>query len=172
MYMLHGVLIGCHPKYGIISRGYDFQCVRWWCPDLGDFNASSGADHDTWPSCIGQFSVGKMIENGQRLLELCTYHDLCIANSYFRTKPQHKDSWRHPRSKHWHQYTIFTPRPWRTKREGWVADLPQICASVRKLWRNIIVTSRSFGVTSLFRRLPYDALFKKTRLGYKFWQRE
>ena len=49
---------------------------------LGDFNARVGADHDTWPSCLGQFGVGKMNENGQRLLELCTYHDLCIANSY------------------------------------------------------------------------------------------
>ena len=67
---------------------------------LGDFNARVGADHDTWPSCLVQFGVGNMNENGQPLLELCTYHDLCIANSYFRTKPQHKVSWRHPRSKH------------------------------------------------------------------------
>ena len=63
---------------------------------LGDFNARVGADHDTWPSCLVQFGVGKMNENGQRLLELCTYHDLCIANSYFRRKPQPKVSWRHP----------------------------------------------------------------------------
>ena len=54
---------------------------------LGDFNARVGAFHDTWPSCLGQFGVGKMNENVQRLLELCTYHDLCIANSYFLTKP-------------------------------------------------------------------------------------
>ena len=39
---------------------------------LGDFNARVGADHYTWPSCIGQFGVGKMNENGQRLLKLCT----------------------------------------------------------------------------------------------------
>ena len=74
---------------------------------LGDFNATVGADHDMWPSCLGQFGVGKMNENGQRLLELCTYHGLCIANSYFRTKPQHKVSWRHPRSKHWHQLDLI-----------------------------------------------------------------
>ena len=43
---------------------------------LGDFNARVGADHDSWPSCLGQFGVGKMNENGQRLLELSTYHDL------------------------------------------------------------------------------------------------
>ena len=75
---------------------------------LGDFDARVGADHGTWPSCIGQFGVGKMNENGQRLLELCTYHDLCIAN--FRTKPQHKVSWRHPRSKHWHQLDLIILR--------------------------------------------------------------
>ena len=32
---------------------------------------------------------------------------LCIASSYFRTKPQHKVSWRHPRSKHWHQLDLI-----------------------------------------------------------------
>ena len=77
---------------------------------LGDFNARVGADHDTWPSCIGQLGVGKMNENVQRLLELYTYHDLCIAKSYFRTKPQHKVSWRHRRSKHWHQLDLIILR--------------------------------------------------------------
>ena len=40
---------------------------------LGDFNARVGADHESWPSCLGQFGIGKINENGQRLLELCTY---------------------------------------------------------------------------------------------------
>ena len=77
---------------------------------LGDFNARLGADRDSWPSCLGQFGVGRMNENGQRLLELCTYHNLCIANSFFKTKPQHKVSWRHPRSKHWHQLDLILIR--------------------------------------------------------------
>ncbi|KAL8592312.1 hypothetical protein ACOMHN_036946 [Nucella lapillus] len=53
--------------------------------------------------CLGHFGVDKINENGQGLLELCSYHGLCVTNSYFHTKPQHKVSWRHPRSKHWHQ---------------------------------------------------------------------
>ena len=72
-------------------------------------SVSAGVDHDSWPSCLGQFGVGKMNENGQRLLELCTFHGLCITN-FSRTKPQHKVSWRHPRSKHWHQLDLILVR--------------------------------------------------------------
>ena len=77
---------------------------------LGDFNARVGADQRSWPSCLGEFGIGKMNDNGQRLLELCAYHNLCIANSFFKTKPQHKVSWRHPRSKHWHQLDLILVR--------------------------------------------------------------
>ena len=56
---------------------------------LWDFNARVGADHDLWPTCLGQLGVGKVNENGQQLLELCTFHDLSITNSFFLTKPQH-----------------------------------------------------------------------------------
>ena len=32
---------------------------------LCDFNARVGADYDSWSSCLSQFGVGKMNENGQ-----------------------------------------------------------------------------------------------------------
>ena len=69
-----------------------------------------GADITSWPSCLGHFGVGKMNDNGQRLLELCSFHELCVTNSFFRTKPQHKFSWQHPRSKHWHQLDLILVR--------------------------------------------------------------
>lgn len=74
----------------------------------GRFQRQSGCD--SWPSCLGQYGVGMLNENGQRLLELCTYHGLCVTNSFFKTKPQHKVSWRHPRSKHWHQLHLIIVR--------------------------------------------------------------
>uniref|UniRef100_A0A2C9KWR2 Endonuclease/exonuclease/phosphatase domain-containing protein n=1 Tax=Biomphalaria glabrata TaxID=6526 RepID=A0A2C9KWR2_BIOGL len=77
---------------------------------LGDFNARVGSDHTTWPDCLGLFGIGKMNENGQRLLEFCTFYKLCITNTYFRTKPQHCASWRHPRSGQWHQLDMILTR--------------------------------------------------------------
>ena len=77
---------------------------------LGDFNARVGADHNSWPTCLGQFGTGRMNENGQRLLELCCHHSRCITNTFFATKPQHRVSWRHPRSKHWHQLDLILTR--------------------------------------------------------------
>lgn len=53
---------------------------------LEDFNARVGAEHNSWPLRLGKFGVGKMNENDQRLLELCTFYNLCITYSYFKTK--------------------------------------------------------------------------------------
>ncbi len=56
---------------------------------LGDFNAQIEANHNSWPHCIAHFGLSKLNENGQRLLELCSHHDLCISNMFFSTKPCH-----------------------------------------------------------------------------------
>ena len=46
----------------------------------------------------------------QRLLKLCAFHNLCITNSYFKTKRQHKVFWRHWHSRHWHQLDLILVR--------------------------------------------------------------
>ena len=51
-----------------------------------------------------------MNENGQRLLELCCHHGLCITNSYFKCNELHKVSLRHPRSCHCHQLDLVITR--------------------------------------------------------------
>ena len=49
----------------------------------GDFNARVDVNHNSWPTCLGQFGIGKTNENGQRLLELCCHHGLCVSNTFF-----------------------------------------------------------------------------------------
>lgn len=39
------------------------------------------------PRCIGHFGVRKLNENGQRLFKLCSFHDLCITNTFFTKNP-------------------------------------------------------------------------------------
>ena len=63
---------------------------------FSDFNARVGADHSSWPTWLDHFGIGNMNENGQRLLELCCHDSLSITNTFFKTKHQHKVSWRHP----------------------------------------------------------------------------
>jgi len=77
---------------------------------LGAFNARVGADWQVWPTCLGHYGLGRLNENGQRLLELCCHHGLCITNSYFAGKDRHKVSWRHFRSGHWHQLDLVITR--------------------------------------------------------------
>ncbi|XP_068680344.1 craniofacial development protein 2-like [Montipora foliosa] len=77
---------------------------------IGDFNARVYSDREAWPNVVGHHGTGKMNDNGQRLLELCCYHNLCITNTFFQNKACHKVSWRHPRSKHWHQLDLVVTR--------------------------------------------------------------
>ena len=77
---------------------------------LGDFNARVGSDNEAWPNCLGNFGVGKCNDNGQRLLELCSFQELCVTNTFFCTKKHYRVSWRHLRSKHWHQLDLIITR--------------------------------------------------------------
>ena len=77
---------------------------------LGDFNARVGAEDTLWPSVLGKHGIGKTNDNGQRLLEFCSFHHLCITNTFFKNKDLYKASWRHPRSKIWHQLDLIVTK--------------------------------------------------------------
>ena len=51
---------------------------------------------------IGRFGVGKINENGQSLLELCSLFNLSVASSFFKGPLRSKVTWMHPRSRRWH----------------------------------------------------------------------
>ena len=68
----------------------------------GDFNARVGADHLLWDGVLGVHGVGKMNSNGLRLLSLCSQYRLTITNTRFQLRNKHKNTWKHPRSGHWH----------------------------------------------------------------------
>lgn len=50
---------------------------------LGGFNTTVGANRKSWPRVLGYHGIGKLNGNGQRLLELCCYHSLCVTNTHF-----------------------------------------------------------------------------------------
>ncbi|XP_063366332.1 craniofacial development protein 2-like [Cydia amplana] len=79
---------------------------------LGDFNARVGRDFEAWPEVLGKHGVGNMNSNGQLLLSLCAQYHLAIKNTMFRLPAKHKNTWMHPRSKHWHliDYAIVRQR--------------------------------------------------------------
>lgn len=68
---------------------------------LDDFNAQVGADHNSWLQCMRHFGVRKITKNGQRLLEFCYYHDLCITNTFFSVKPAHEGTLDHSTGASW-----------------------------------------------------------------------
>ena len=80
--------------YSVIRDMISTQSI---CSYLGDFNASV-VEHS-----------GTMNINEQ-LLQLCVYHNLCIANTFFETKPRQNVSWKHPWSHHWHQLDLVVSR--------------------------------------------------------------
>lgn len=69
---------------------------------MGDFNARVGRDYEKWPTVMGRHGIGNCNTNGELLLALCSEFELLLTNTVFKQREEHKTTWMHPRSKHWH----------------------------------------------------------------------
>ena len=59
----------------------------------GDFNAQCKGDPAAWGGVIGPHCVGKINDNGIRLLSFASQNSLVVTNSLFEHKDAHKVSW-------------------------------------------------------------------------------
>ena len=61
---------------------------------MGDFNATVGQEVDR---VVGPFGLaGHTSDNGHRLVDFATVHNLCLSNTYFEHKRIHQTSWYPP----------------------------------------------------------------------------
>ena len=77
---------------------------------LGDFNARIRRDSDKWPLVMAKYEIGKCNSNGELLLALCSEFELIVTNTMFKQKDERKNTWMHPRSKHWHMVDFIITR--------------------------------------------------------------
>ena len=63
-------------------------------PDMlvlrGDLNAKVRQEDGIWREVLGVFGVGARNDNGRRLLEFCSEHQLCVTYTIFIHKMEHK----------------------------------------------------------------------------------
>jgi hypothetical protein len=60
---------------------------------MGDFNARVGGEEDVWEGVKGRHGIGKVNENGVRLLEFCMGNELAIMGTFFRHQDSEKWTW-------------------------------------------------------------------------------
>jgi len=65
---------------------------------LGDLNANTGQDRDGIDSVLGPWTnPAERNKPGDFLIDMCSFRDMVITNTFFRHKPVHRDTYRGPR---------------------------------------------------------------------------
>ena len=60
---------------------------------MGDLNARVGDEKDIWEEVLGRHGEEICNENGKRLLQFSSEHNLLIANTWFPHKKIHMYTW-------------------------------------------------------------------------------
>ena len=86
---------------------------------IGDFNSKIGNDNRGYEDVMGKFGLGERNERGERMLEFCQDKQLCITNTYFYHRQQHRYTWTHPDGLHKNciDYILINKR-WKTSVMG------------------------------------------------------
>ena len=59
----------------------------------GDFNAQCKVDHAAWNGVVGPYALGKLNDNGSRLLSMAAHNDLVLTNTRFWHAKRHLHTW-------------------------------------------------------------------------------
>ena len=71
----------------------------------GDLNARDGSrdsTDDPWDRVGGPHGYGETNDAGEDLLKFFSINEATVCNTWFRKKDIYKQTWQHPKSKHWH----------------------------------------------------------------------
>ncbi|XP_065576598.1 craniofacial development protein 2-like [Artemia franciscana] len=90
---------------------------------LGDFNGTVRDTDGVWNSVLGPVKPDCLNDNGLRLLQLCTMHDVVITNTLFQRKEVHK-------------YTWYSNDRWTRKMLDYII--------VSRRWRSSIINCRTY----------------------------
>ena len=60
---------------------------------MGDFNASTGTDRDSYEMCVGPHGSGTMNRNSTKFLDFARSHGLRVAGSWFQRPQAHRWTW-------------------------------------------------------------------------------
>ena len=68
---------------------------------MGDFNAKVG--NTAMSRCMGKEGLGKTNERGERLIQFCEHHDVCIVNTMYKQPKRLLYTWKSPGDLHRNQ---------------------------------------------------------------------
>ncbi|XP_047519235.1 craniofacial development protein 2-like [Pieris napi] len=88
---------------------------------MGDFNGKIGKQRSGEENIIGEYTIGKRNNNGERLVNLSHENNLAILNTFFKKKPSKKWTWKSPDGSYHNEIDFITsnqPKAFKDVKEG------------------------------------------------------